>query len=387
MKTSYEKLYIYTFGDLLVRREEELLFSGRGRQLNKQWRLFLLLLFQRGETVPYNYLIEQLNLDKNFTPRQSLRTLVYRLRQELSISGCNFILSKEGGYSFNSDSCYWLDSRYFTGLVEKAREAGDEGEEKRALDFYRRALDLYRGGFLEGQKLKCREMIDRRQEYRQLYLEAVRESGKLNLARDNYEEAIDLYETALQTHPYSLDLYLDLISAFKEKGQPDMALVRAEEAASFLKNSHMELPEELELEIKNRLPADRGSSPAGFLNHNMIENERILECGPLTFNNFYALEKRKAERSQTPLYLIQFKLTEGESPAGMREAEVILREVLQDKLRAADIVTRWKPRHFLLLITGMEEEDIGVMLERIDRSYRDRFPPSDVSLNYEYEEV
>jgi len=387
LKTSYEKLYIYTFGDLLVRREEDLLFSGRGTRLNKEWRLFLMLLFRRGETLSYHYLIDRLDLDKNVTPKQSLRTLVYRLRKELNISGCDFILSEEGGYSFNTDSCYWLDSRYFAGLVEKAREARDEDEERRSLDFYRRALDLYRGGFLDGQKLKCKQIIDRKQEYRQLYIEAVQEAGELHAARDNYDEAIDLYETALQIHPYSLELYLDLVTTFKKQGRPDMALIRAEEAASFLKNSHMELPSELELEIRHRLPADRGSSPAEFLDHNIIENERIMECGPLTFNNFYALEKRRAERSHSPLHLVQFRLTEGESPARMREAEVILREVLEGKLRSADIVSRWKPRHFMLLISGMEEEEIGVILERIDRSYRDSFPPSDVNLSYEYEEV
>ena len=83
MTNSYQKLYVYTFGKLIIRKNDKTLFSGN-RNLNKRWKLFLILLINRGKTISDQKLIEELNLNNNVTPIQSLRALVYRIRKEIS---------------------------------------------------------------------------------------------------------------------------------------------------------------------------------------------------------------------------------------------------------------------------------------------------------------
>jgi two-component SAPR family response regulator len=133
MTVSYQKLYIYTLGDFLVRKEDETIFSGENSYLNKRWRLFLYLLFNKGKKISDQELIQQLNLEENVSPHQSLRALVYRLRKDLNFENGNFILNEKGGYLFNPESSYWLDTQYFTGMVEKANSFK---EKNKALDHY-----------------------------------------------------------------------------------------------------------------------------------------------------------------------------------------------------------------------------------------------------------
>lgn len=104
MTVHYRKLYIYTLGNFLVRGENEVLFSGENKYLNKRWRLFLHLLFNKGNKVTDNELIKELDLEQNVEPHQSLRALVYRLRKDLRFTDSKFILSDQGGYVFNPQS-------------------------------------------------------------------------------------------------------------------------------------------------------------------------------------------------------------------------------------------------------------------------------------------
>lgn len=99
MAVSYQKLYIYTLGDFLVRKEDKTIFSGENSYLNKRWCLFLYLLFNKGQKVSDQELIKQLNLEENVSPHQSLRALVYRLRKDLNFENGNFILNENGKFN------------------------------------------------------------------------------------------------------------------------------------------------------------------------------------------------------------------------------------------------------------------------------------------------
>lgn len=209
MTVHYRKLYIYTLGNFLVRGEDQILFSGENKYLNKRWRLFLHLLFNKGNKVTDNELIKELDLEENVEPHQSLRALVYRLRRDLKFTDSKFILSDQ------------------------------------------EAVNLYKGKFLENQQLTNVKINKLREKYQELYKEAVTQAGMILMEQKDYERAIDIYEEALHINPLCVDFYTGLIEGYKKSGRPDLALTKTEEAMLYLKNTNLPMPENLNTEINN----------------------------------------------------------------------------------------------------------------------------------------
>ena len=384
MGGSYEKLYIYTLGDFLVRKEDEIIFSGEKSYLNKRWRLFLYLVFNKGKKISKQELIKKLNLEENVSPNQSLRALVYRLRKDLNFSDNNFILNEKGGYLFNTKSSYWLDTQYFTGMVEKAKSTKKKND---ALDLYREAISLYKGEFLKEQKLDNINFNLLRIKYQEIYKEAVIELGNIFSRDRKYSEAVDLYKNALQINPLNIDYYTNLIEGYKKLGRPDLALMKTEEAVLYLKNTNLPMHENLNMGINNFFKNDIQDNPEKILESNKICRGDVFECGPMTFASVYSLEKRRNIRDEKDIFLVHIKINGTRSVKKLVRAEKILRQTINRTLRSNDIMTRWKARYYLILLVDIEVEKIEQILERIQNSYNEQFPPAETSISYSYQKV
>ena len=384
MSISYEKLYIYTLGDFLVRREDKTIFSGEKNYLNKKWRLFLYLVFNRDKIISNHELIKQLNLEENVSPNQSLRALVYRLRKDLNFGDNNFILNEQGGYSFNFNSSYWLDTEYFTAMFEKA----DELEEKnKALDLYQEAVSLYKGEFLKNQELNDIKFNLLRVKYQEQYKEVVIKLGEILSSSQKDEEAAELYKHALQINPLNMDFHTNLIESYKKLGRPDLALIKTEEAILYLKNTNLPLHENLNLEISNFFKKDIQENPEKILESNKLCRGDIFECGPMTFASVYSLEKRRNLREERDIFLVHIKINGTRSAEKLIRAEKILRQTINKNLRRNDIMTRWKERYYLILLVDIKAEKLDEILERIQNSYNDQFPPAETSISYSHQKV
>ncbi|MFW5736656.1 MAG: BTAD domain-containing putative transcriptional regulator [Halanaerobium sp.] len=384
MAVSYQKLYIYTLGGFLVRKEDETIFSGENSNLNKRWRLFLYLLFNKGKKIRDQELIQQLNLEENVSPHQSLRALVYRLRKDLNFENSNFILNEKRGYLFNLKSSYWLDTQYFTGMVEKANSFK---EKNKALDLYQEAVSLYKGKFLKDKELDNIKFNLLREKYQEVYKEAVIELGGILSSNHKYKEAADLYENALQINPLNIDFYTNLIESYKKMDRPDLALMKTEEAMLYLKNTNLPVPDNLNREISNFFKTDIQEAPEKILESNKLCRGDVFECGPMTFSSVYSLEKRRSRRLDKELYLVHIKINGTRSTKKLMLAEKILRQTINQTLRSNDIMTRWKARYYLILLVDISAEKVDKILERIQNAYHDQFPPAETSISYSYQKV
>jgi tetratricopeptide (TPR) repeat protein len=384
MTVHYRKLYIYTLGNFLVRGEHEVLFSGKNKYLNKRWRLFLHLLFNKGNKVTDKELIRELDLEENVEPHQSLRALVYRLRKDLRFTDSKFILSDQGGYVFNPQSHFWLDTEYFSGMIEKAKEVK---EKHSSLNFYQEAVNLYKGKFLENQQLTNVKINKLREKYQELHKEAVTQAGMILLEQKNHEKAIDVYEEALQLNPLCVDFYTGLIESYKKAGRPDLALMKTEEAMLYLKNTKLPMPENLNTEINNFFQTDISENPADILENNKLCRGETFECGPMTFSSIYSLEKRRSKREDKNIYLVHIKINGTPSPEKLTKAEKILRNTINNSLRENDVVTRWKPRYYLILLVDIASKVVDKILKRIRNVYNGNFPPAETSISYSYQKI
>jgi DNA-binding SARP family transcriptional activator len=384
MGGSYEKLYIYTLGDFMVRKEDKTIFSGKSSYLNKKWRLFLYLLFNKGQRISNQELIKLLNLEENVSPNQSLRALVYRLRKDLDFKNNDFILNEKRGYRFNPESSYWLDAQYFTGMVEKANKLTEKNE---ALNLYREAISLYKGKFLKDQELDNIKFNPLRKKYQEIYKEAVIELGDIFIADKKFEEVAELYENSLQINPLNIDFYTKLIESYQKLGRPDLALMKIEEAILHLKNTNLPMPENLNSEISKFFKTDITEEPEEILEGNKICRGDVFECGPMTFASIYSLEKRRSSREDKEIYLIHIKINGTRSVKKLMQSKKILRQTINQTLRTSDILTRWRARYYLILLVDIKVEDVEKILERIQVSYNNQFPPAETSISYSYQKV
>lgn len=384
MTVHYRKLYVYTLGNFLVRGENKVLFSGKNKHLSKRWRLFLHLLFNRGNKVADSKLIRELDLEDNVEPHQSLRALVYRLRKDLKFTENKFILSTQGGYVFDPKSHFWLDTEYFSGMINKAKQLK---ENSKSINLYQEAISLYKGKFLENQQLEDVKINGLREKYQELYKEAVIQAGSILFEQKNYDKAIDIYEEALQLNPLCVEFYTALIETYKKVGRPDLALMKTEEAMLYLKNTNLPMPPNLNTEINEFFQRDISEEPAEILESNKLCRGETFECGPMTFSSIYSLEKRRSERTGKDIYLVHVKINGSTTPEKLSRSEQILRNTINNNLRVNDILTRWKPRYYLILLVDISSKIVDKILKRIRKVYKNNFPPAETSISYSYQKV
>ena len=382
MIPNYENLIINTLGQLLIKKGDEVILSDQGLKLNKRWRLFFILLFNRGERVSDNKLIQELGLTDNTDPNQALRALIYRLRQDIKNREGNYIFSENSGYIFNAGSPFWLDTEKFDELVKK----GEKAEAVDKAKYFRQAIQLYKGNFLEDKELISKELLNIRQQYSSKFAEIILTAAGICKDQGNYQEAINFYETGLQVDNINVEFYYDLIQILKEIKRPDQAVIKAEEAMSIFNNFGIKIPVKLQQEISVLISNDNKQSMEEMITDD-IENHKAFECGPITFSKIVDLERRREKRGDRNLYLVSFKLMHQGSPLQMIDAERILHKNLLDSLRAYDLVTRLKPREYLLMLVEITEKEVEKIIARIVEEYNESMPPPEIMLDYEYRKV
>ena len=382
MIPNYENLIINTLGQLLIKKGDEVILSDQGLKLNKRWRLFFILLFNRGERVSDNKLIQELGLTDNTDPNQALRALIYRLRQDIKNREGNYIFSENSGYIFNAGSPFWLDTEKFDELVKK----GEKAEAVDKVKYFRQAIQLYKGNFLEDKELISKELLNIRQQYSSKFAEIILTAAGICKDQGNYQEAINFYETGLQVDNINVEFYYDLIQILKEIKRPDQAVIKAEEAMSIFNNFGIKIPVKLQQEISVLISNDNKQSMEEMITDD-IENHKAFECGPITFSKIVDLERRREKRGDRNLYLVSFKLMHQGSPLQMIDAERILHKNLLDSLRAYDLVTRLKPREYLLMLVEITEKEVEKIIARIVEEYNESMPPPEIMLDYEYRKV
>ena len=382
MVPNYDNLIINTLGELSVKKGDEIIYTEQGPKLRKRWRLFLILLFNRGEKISDTRLIQELDLADNSNPNQALRALIYRLRQDIRNREGNYIFSENGGYIFNEGSPFWLDTEKFDQLIKK----GNQVEAVEKIKYYRQAIQLYKGDFLENSELTSKELLNIRQHYRSKFTEIIKMAAEICKEQGDYQQAIELYETGLQVNNINIDFYYNLIQLLKEVKLPDQAVIKAEEAMSVFDNYDLEISAEFQQEISSLISMDNNLSMEDMISDE-IENEKAFECGPITFSKIVNLERRRSKRQDREIYLVKFKLMRQVSPSEMIEAERILHKNLLDNLRVYDLITRLKPREYLLLLVNISEKEVEKIIGRIIEEYDESLPPPEIMLDYEYKKV
>ena len=144
-----KQLQIRTFGDFSLQCGDVVLSDANNRT-RKNWILLAWLICHRGRTVSQKKLIELLwgEEPSSSNPENALRITFHRTRALLDQlwpgAGHELIQRRDNGYFWNNEIPVVVDSEQFDELCRPA-----SAEEEDRLDNCLKALELYRGEFLE----------------------------------------------------------------------------------------------------------------------------------------------------------------------------------------------------------------------------------------------
>ena len=156
-----DELHIFLLGPLVVQRSGRVLPESAWRSRQER-RLLLILLAARGARVPIDRLLDRLWPDADRAAgATTLRSTISGLRHTLEIASgarasSRYILTRSGGYAWNTESGAWVDAEEFLALTDpsmplRASEQRatdpmfDSGDRTQNLE---RAIALYRGDYL-----------------------------------------------------------------------------------------------------------------------------------------------------------------------------------------------------------------------------------------------
>lgn len=131
------------------------------------------------------------------------------------------LIHDEGYYRVNPELAIYYDATDFVSTLIAGRDENNPDQ----IAAWQKAIDLYRGPFLQGHNDSW--IVDRREDFRVGYLEALLRMAHVWLERDKREHALSLFQRALAEDFRREDIHVQAMHLFAELGR------RSEAAAHY----------------------------------------------------------------------------------------------------------------------------------------------------------
>jgi len=149
------------------------------------------------------------------------------------------VLVHDGGYyRVNPEMAIHYDVMDFVTALMEARSSNDANK----ISLWQKALDLYRGPFLQGHADKW--IIERRNDFRTGYVEALNETANIRLAEERPEHALSLFQRALGEDPRREDIHRAVMKLYNQLGRRSEAAAHYQRLADELKRENQQPEDE-----------------------------------------------------------------------------------------------------------------------------------------------
>ncbi len=149
------------------------------------------------------------------------------------------VLVHDGGYyRVNPEMAIHYDVMDFVTALMEARSNSDANK----ISLWQKALDLYRGPFLQGHADKW--IIERRNDFRTGYVEALNETANIRLAEERPEHALSLFQRALGEDPRREDIHRAVMKLYNQLGRRSEAAAHYQRLADELKRENQQPEDE-----------------------------------------------------------------------------------------------------------------------------------------------
>jgi DNA-binding SARP family transcriptional activator len=151
--------------------------------------------------------------------RKALGMNVIRLRKLLGAA--DVISVKEGSVSLDPYFC-WIDASAFLRLLDQAREAGRRAKASLSMQLLQKALDLYKGPFLDDDADSW--SISYREKLRNTFLRCIDELGTCLEQSKAYKEALRIYQRGIEVDDLAEPYYQRMMVCYQKLGRNAEAL-------------------------------------------------------------------------------------------------------------------------------------------------------------------
>ncbi len=331
--------------------------------------------------------------EESDNPAGALKNLVYRLRTVLKKTwdGKEFILTGRSSYKWNPDIRIETDADRFDCFCEKAAR---ESEAESKIQNYKEAIALYKGMFLP--KLSGEYWVaSLATYYHSMYISTVKSVVALLETQQRYEEMEQICRNALQMDNLDESLHCNFIRALLCQKKIKLAAEHYKKAADILYENLGVTPskdlQEVYQQILKQINVEAESVFVVQEDLNDDEDPGAFLCEYGVFKKTYQLEKRRAHRLGISVHLLLITVTptialKEDSKAhmniinsGMKRLETVLLK----NLRSGDVISKFSPAQYIVLLPTCQYESAKIVVNRIENAYQS-YPDKRLKVKLEY---
>ncbi|HET7403616.1 MAG TPA: BTAD domain-containing putative transcriptional regulator, partial [Usitatibacter sp.] len=213
------RLRIYTLGRFSVVIDGEALrFTAKAQK--KPLELLKAVIALGGRGVAIGTLVQELWPDlEGDAAHNALHVALHRLRRLL---GDEDMVSVQESSLFVSPRLGWVDAWAFERVAGLTAELPADGDAGRVRCLAARVQQLYSGHFLADESMPC--AVLRRERLRSKFVRASSRLGSLLEARNDFADARDIYQRALEMDPLAEEFHRGVMRCLKAQGRVPEAL-------------------------------------------------------------------------------------------------------------------------------------------------------------------
>jgi len=389
---SDSKLYrVQMLGSFSITSGDDVLSDTAGR-MQQVWNLIEYLIVYRHKGVPQSSLIDMLWPDESSdNPANALKNLAYRARTLLSkslpVEKESFILFRRNSYAWNEAIPCEVDIE----LMERAwRSANTAPSAEDKLANYLEAIGIYQGDFLP-KSLMEEWTISLRTYYSSIFIDCVTRAFDMLISRERFPEAVQMCEKAVSLEKFTEKIHELLIRAYMAAGDHASALKHyyyvvdlfysemGIKVSSQITNLYNEITKTV-----NSIEADLDMIEEQL--HEVEATPGAYYCPYEIFKNIYRIQSRFMLRSGQSFMvaLVTVSDKDGNPPvtAVITEAMEELKTALTSSLRKSDIVSRFSPTQYVMLLGALTYENGQMVMGRIFERFKKRSTAFGISLHY-----
>ncbi|MGM0438343.1 MAG: BTAD domain-containing putative transcriptional regulator [Bacillota bacterium] len=346
------------FGYLKIKTGEKII-SSEDWKSKKALILFKYLVTKLNQKIQKDILLELLWPESYSDKTHNLHSTIYLLRKDIEKFGlgCKINYSK-GQYWFDKGNCI-IDFRKYENIYNKAVEYHKDGNLIKAKKFFIKALSIYRGDLLSGDRYQD-WVINLRQYYRELYIDNVlRYSTLVADMEQDYIKAAEICQQALEIDPYREELHKEVITYLLKGGKYVKAIKKYREYNRMLSNEFGLSPNP---QIKEIIINFNKFGRVNYLKETDILSEKrpgAFLSDHKTFKLIYELEVRRQKRSNEAFAILSLKFN-----TQLKEEKDYLTQIL-GSLRRGDVVCSWDYNTLLILLYRTGQGKVQVVKERL----------------------
>jgi LuxR family transcriptional regulator, maltose regulon positive regulatory protein len=230
-------LTINLLGPIEILREQNRKLSPDAWTLSRALKILCYISSRQNHRATKDALVETFwpdtrleDIDKNFWPTISYIRRALNSNQPIKK---NFIRYRESAYYFNPEFTYLIDAEEFERLIVLARDCRRQGDNAGYASAANKALQLYRGDFLE--EIYDRWVEEPRAYYQGLYFTTLKELADHHHRAREYDLAITYCKMILNRDAYREDVHRQLMDSQARVGNQAAVHEQYESLKSLLK--------------------------------------------------------------------------------------------------------------------------------------------------------